>query len=111
MSITPYNYLTSADSVKLRAILLNETTIIKIVDYEESQRVFTSSTQAVMSLPYSNERYVQQCSRCIVSVPLAALFNGYTQFYGFSQSHGTSERSDSGFRSCHFAKQAVPIRN
>jgi len=45
--ITPYNYLTSADSVALRNILLNETTIIKIVDYEESQRVFESSTQAV----------------------------------------------------------------
>jgi Alw26I/Eco31I/Esp3I family type II restriction m6 adenine DNA methyltransferase len=45
--ITPYNYLTSADSLKLRKILLNETTIMKIIDHEESQRVFESATQAV----------------------------------------------------------------
>jgi len=48
--ITPYNYLTSADSVKLREILLNETTIIEIVDYEESQKVFESATQAVATI-------------------------------------------------------------
>ena len=48
--ITPYNYLTSADSVKLREILLNETAIIEIVDYEESQRVFESATQAVATI-------------------------------------------------------------
>ena len=48
--ITPYNYLTSADSLKLRKILLNETTIIEIVDYEESQKVFESATQAVATI-------------------------------------------------------------
>jgi Alw26I/Eco31I/Esp3I family type II restriction m6 adenine DNA methyltransferase len=48
--ITPYNYLTSADSVKLRKILLDETTIIEIVDYEESQKVFESATQAVATI-------------------------------------------------------------
>ena len=48
--VTPYNYLTSADSVKLREILLNETTIINIVDYEESQRVFESAMQAVATI-------------------------------------------------------------
>ena len=48
--ITPYNYLTSADSIKLREILLNETTIIEIVDYEESQKVFESATQAVATI-------------------------------------------------------------
>ena len=48
--VTPYNYLTSADSIKLREILLNETTIIKITDYEESQKVFESATQAVATI-------------------------------------------------------------
>ena len=48
--ITPYNYLTSADSLKLREILLNETAIIEIVDYEESQNVFASATQAVATI-------------------------------------------------------------
>ncbi|MDR3232774.1 MAG: Eco57I restriction-modification methylase domain-containing protein [Planctomycetaceae bacterium] len=48
--ITPYNYLTSGDSKKLRKILINETKISEIIDYEESQKVFESSTQAVATI-------------------------------------------------------------
>jgi len=59
--ITPYNYLTSADSIKLRKILLNETTISEIVDYEESQRVFTSATQAVATIVTRKQPSTDYC--------------------------------------------------
>ncbi|GHT11386.1 hypothetical protein FACS1894170_04890 [Planctomycetales bacterium] len=48
--ITPYNYLTSGDSKSLRKMLINDTTIREIIDYEESQRVFESATQAVATI-------------------------------------------------------------
>jgi Alw26I/Eco31I/Esp3I family type II restriction m6 adenine DNA methyltransferase len=48
--ITPHNYLTSRDSLKLREILLKETTIKEIIDYEESDRVFETVTQAVATI-------------------------------------------------------------
>ena len=48
--ITPYNYLTSGDSIKLREMLITESSIKKIIDYEESEKVFESSTQAVATI-------------------------------------------------------------
>ena len=51
--ITPYNYLTSGDSLKLREILLKETTIKEIIDYEESEKIFESVTQAVATIVIS----------------------------------------------------------
>ncbi|MDR2642370.1 MAG: Eco57I restriction-modification methylase domain-containing protein [Planctomycetaceae bacterium] len=53
--ITPYNYLTSRDSKKLREILISETTISEITDYEESQQIFDSSTQAVAVIVAKNK--------------------------------------------------------
>ena len=56
--ITPYNYLSSGDSIKLREILLKETTIKEIIDYEESEKVFESVTQAVATIITSDRKSV-----------------------------------------------------
>ena len=48
--ITPFNYLSSHDSLSLRKILLKETTIKEIIDYEEAEKVFASVTQAVATI-------------------------------------------------------------
>jgi len=48
--ISPYNYLTSNDSLELRKILINETFIKEIIDYEESEKIFESVTQAVATI-------------------------------------------------------------
>jgi len=48
--ITPYNYLSSSDSKKLREILIKKTTIKEVIDYEESVGVFESVTQAVATI-------------------------------------------------------------
>lgn len=48
--ITPSNYLTSGDSYSLRELLLKESSIKEIIDYEESDKVFKSVTQAVATI-------------------------------------------------------------
>lgn len=52
--ITPYNYLTSGDSYELRKLLINKTTILEIIDYEEDERVFENVTQAVATIVLVN---------------------------------------------------------
>ncbi|CAD6491847.1 MAG: N-6 DNA Methylase [Candidatus Argoarchaeum ethanivorans] len=48
--ISPDNYLTSADSVALRELFINQTKIIEIIDYSESDKIFDSVTQAVATI-------------------------------------------------------------
>lgn len=52
--ITPYNYLTSKDSYELRKLLIHNTTILEIIDYEEDQKIFENVTQAVATIVLIN---------------------------------------------------------
>ncbi|MBI5873729.1 MAG: N-6 DNA methylase [Candidatus Omnitrophica bacterium] len=48
--ICPSNYLSSADSIELRRLLLDHTTVNNIVEYSEKDRVFKDVTQAVTTI-------------------------------------------------------------
>jgi REP element-mobilizing transposase RayT len=48
--ISPNNYLTSADSVYLRDLLVKQTHIHEIIEYSETDKVFDSVTQAVCTI-------------------------------------------------------------
>jgi len=54
--ISPDNYLTSADSIALRELFINQTRIMEIIDYKESDNIFDSVTQAVAIIVMVKEK-------------------------------------------------------
>lgn len=53
--ISPSNYITSADSINLRKLLMQKTNVMEIIEYEESDRVFDAVTQAVCTTLFSKK--------------------------------------------------------
>jgi len=50
--ICPSNYLSSADSLELRKLLLNNTNIREIIEYTEKDKVFLGVTQALTTITF-----------------------------------------------------------